>query len=497
MPKWMRKFFYSTDLRTHLLGALIVGLAVRLLSAYFVYGPQALDDYKHGVWPAYQMFAGLPLEIPAYRSHLLLWVLAGFTHVGAWFGVESAVAQVRSMYVGLALVSLLGIYGTYLYAQTVRSRLFGGLALYWMALFPLIPFVSTRAFGEAVAMSLVLLAFGILENTRQRCPQKIWLWGLGFLVLGLASLFRFHVGLLYFSYMGVLAWQKQWRGLSAAVFTGLMVTAGQAVVDVFSGKGPLGTLVTYLRENEGGGAKYGVSPWYNPWLFVLVVTLVPFSFVIFRNWKGLWQKAYPILVPFLVFVLAHSLAAHKEERFLYPILGLEFLAVCYLWSSAALKPWARKIYTPAVLAVGCIGLLIVAFVNTQEGEIEPPAFAESHYGRVTYLDYESLFGASRFQFYFLRPPSVLEKVKDSDFNAHRVDEALQDQPDHRAVVLLTSNPEARHQLRALENVFTLEGHCLELRTAGSLVDRMLYALNPKHNQRRRPTWYLVCERTSV
>lgn len=497
MPRWLRRFFLSRDLKSHLKIALFGGLVVRLLSAYFVYGPQALDDYKHGVWPAYQFFAGLPLDIPQYRSHLLVWLLGGFVHIASWFGAESALSQVRAMYFGLGLVSLSSVFGAYLFVTSFRSRLFSALTLYWLALFPLMPFVGTRAFGEAVALSLVVLAFGILERARTRyADSNVW-WFAGFAVLGLASLFRFHVGLLYLGYMGFLLWRGSTRGLLQAVFAGLLTLGGQSLVDLLSGKDPMGTLLVYLRENEGGATKYGVSPWYNPLLFVLSVSLAPFSITIARNWRGLWRRCAGLIVPFAVFLVAHSLVPHKEERFLYPILGIEFILVCYLWASAGLNKWARRVYTPAVFGFGGLALFIVCFVNTQEGEIEPPAYVESRYGKVTYLDYESLFGASRFQFYFLRPPSVLEKVDAADFNAHRVDEALNAHPDHRAVVLLTSNPQARDQLRAMEGVSTMEGRCLQLRTAGSVVDRALYTMNPKHNQRRRPTWYLVCERNGV
>lgn len=496
MPKWMCHFLYSKDLKSHLKTALFLAFVTRALSAFFVYGPQALDDYKHGVWPAYQHFAGLPLDLPAYRSHLLIWLLSGFVEVGSWLGVTSALGQVRSMYMGLGILSLSGVIGAYYFAKTVRSRIFGALSLYWLALFPLMPFVSTRAFGEAVALNLVVLAFGLLEFARKRSSDSKASWFFGFLGLGLATLFRFHVGVLYLSYMMILLVLRQWRGLLWACFAGLATCLAQALIDVLSGKSPFGTLIVYLAENEGGAAKYGVSPWYNPWLFVLSLSLIPFSFAIARNWRGLWRECFALLIPFLIFVLIHSIVAHKEERFLYPIVGIEFLMVSYLWASAALQKWARKLYSPVVLFVGLMGLPVVCLVNTQEGEIEPPAYVEKKFGKVTYLDHESLFGASRFQFYFLRPPSVLEKVEASEFNAHRVDEALKNHPEHRAVVMLTSHPEDEDQLRALEGASTMDSKCLELRTAGSIVDRALYSMNPKHNQRRRPTWYLICERSS-
>src|SRR4051812_9953700 len=108
----MRQFLRSKYLGWHLRLALGLGLLARWTCAFFVYGPQALDDYKHGVWPAYQFFAGLPLDLPGYRSHLLIWILAAFVKIASVFGAASALAQVRAMYFGLGAVSLLGIYGT-------------------------------------------------------------------------------------------------------------------------------------------------------------------------------------------------------------------------------------------------------------------------------------------------------------------------------------------------------------------------------------------------
>jgi hypothetical protein len=494
MPRRLRRFLRNRSLGWHLAAALTLGLVARALCSWFVYGPQALDDYKHGVYPAYQFFAGLPVDLPDYRSHLLVWLLAGFVRVGSWFGAESALAQVRAMYFGLSLVSLLGIYGSYLFARSFRSRLFGASAIYLAALFPVMPFIGTRAFGEAVAMSLVLLAFGILEPLRRARSGSIMAWGLGFALLGAATLFRFHAGLLFVSYGVIVLVQRLPGAVTGALAGGIFTLAAQYAVDFLSGKPAFGTLLSYLRENEGGAAQYGVSPWYNTWLFILALTLPPFSFVLAPHLRALWRRHWPWLVPLLVYVGAHSLVPHKEERFLYPVVGLEMWAVAWLWSAGALDRYARKVFAPALFVIGAIGLLAVCLVNTQEGEIEPPAYAESRYHSVMYLDHGSLLGISRIRFYFLRPPSDIESVSKEDLNARRIDEALEAHSDINAVVLLTSAPDALNELHALEGIQTMESRCQTLRSAGSLIDRMIYALNPKHNERRRPTWYLVCAR---
>lgn len=494
MPRWLRHYLARKTLLQHFWTALGVGALLRGLCAYFVYGPQALDDYKHGVWPAYQLFAGQVMDLPDYRSRLLVWMLAGFIHIASWFGCSTAISQVRVMYFGLAAVSLLGLLGTYLLVKSFRSRLFGALALYLSAAFPLMPFISTRAFGEAVAMSFVMLGFGILENARRTQVQARTTWTLGFAFLGVATLFRFHVGLLFVSYLGILIYLRLWRGVGGAMMGGFLTLLAQILIDYFSDKPFMGTLLSYLAENEGGASQYGVSPWYNTWVFVLALSLAPFSFVFVRKIKALWCEHWPWLLPFLIYIFAHSLVPHKEERFLYPIVGLELWAMAWLWSSAALMKAARTVYAPALLGLSIPLLFVVCFVNTQEGEIEPPAYAESHYKDVIYLDHESLFGMSRIQFYFLREPSILEKVDKESFSANKIDESLAAHPQHKAVVLLTSIPEVRDQLHALEGMRTMESQCLQMRTSGSLIDRLLYSLNPRHNQRRRPTWYLVCER---
>jgi hypothetical protein len=89
---------------------------------------------------------------------------------------------------------------------------------------------------------------------------------------------------------------------------------------------------------------------------------------------------------------------------------------------------------------------------------------------------------------------VLEKVGREGLSATRIDEILEQPQKHKAVVLLTSTLSSRDALRALEGLRTANSQCLQMHTSGSLVDRLVYALIPKPNPRRRPTWYLVCER---
>jgi hypothetical protein len=494
MPKILRRFFRSHSLCWHLGWVLFLGLFARALSAHFVYGPQALDDYKHGVWPAYQFFAGQEISLPEYRSHFLIWILAGFLKIASFVGVSSALTQVRSMYLGLGVLSLLGIVGTYLYVRNFRSKIFGALALYLMALQGLMPFLSTRAFGEALALPFVLLGLGMIED--QRLSKKGgWPVAFGVLSLGVACCLRFHVGLIVLSYGAVLIYLREWKIIGWGILGGVATLAMQVGIDEFSGKAPFETLKIYLAENGGGGAQYGVSPWYNTWAFALGLTLFPFSLLLWRSARGVWRRHWPIIIPSLVFILVHSLVPHKEERFLYPVVGLIWIVLAAFWSASSFSKWPRKVYSPLFLTLNVVLLLCACLVNSQEGEIEPAAYAEHKYGRVLYLDNESLFGQSKFLPYFLRPPSRMEPIGPNDMQMSKIDQSLQAHPDIQAVMMMTSAVDAVDFLRSMVQIKTIESQCGELRQAGSLMDRVLYNLNPKHNQRRRPTWYVVCART--
>lgn len=492
MSSLIKAFLRRHSLEWHLCLALMLGLFARLLSAYFVYGPQALDDYKHGVWPAYQYFANLPLDLPEYRSHLLTWVLAGFVEVGSRLGVSSALGQVRVMYAGLSILSLIGIWGCYIYVSTFRSRTFGGLALYLMALYPLMPFVSTRAFGESVALSFVVAGMSLMERARNK--EDAFTMACGFFVLGIAVLFRFQVGLMSLSYIAYLIFKRQWRLVMAAGVAGIALVLLQAVIDLASHKEAFQTLRAYLEENSGGAAKYGSSPWYSTWALVLGLTLFPVSLVFYPYTKILLRRHFPVFLVTFVFVAVHSWIPHKEERFMYPVVGLILIELAAVWALARNNSWVKKIYQPIFLFVGAVGLAVACFINTQAGEIEVGAVAQEKFGTVGYLDYNSLFGESLTQFYFLRPQSLLVKVTESELSLTRAASILSENKTLNGVAILTSEPQAFARIQSLNASSSGEVSCGETRVASSMVDRLLYSLNPRHNQRRRPTVYILCER---
>jgi hypothetical protein len=265
----------------------------------------ALDDYRHGIWPAYQNWMEIAPNIPAYRSHLILWMLGSFYSVAEWFGITGPVGQVRVAYMGLGLFSLLGILGTYFYVQKTKKYKFGLMALYLSAAYFLMPYASTRAFGETIAISLVMLGFGLHKRGRDD-NKPAWIL-LSFVVLGIATLFRFQVGLIYVALGAYYLFMRHWLFIALATIAGLFTLSLQAGIDIISGKQAFETLLAYFKVNEGGAVSYGVSPWYNTWLTALGFTLFPFSLVFFGYFKLLFKKfksKYYVLPFFFLFTVS-------------------------------------------------------------------------------------------------------------------------------------------------------------------------------------------------
>ena len=179
---------------------------------------------------------------------------------------------------------------------------------------------------------------------------------------------------------------------------------------------------------------------------------------------------------------------------MYPIFGLVLIALAYVWALNRSDWKTQSIFRPAIWVVSLLVLPITCFVNSQAGEIEPAAIGERAFGKVAYIDHQSLFSISLIQFYFLRPPSEIFSVVKEDLTLSRADAVLEKRPEFKGAVLLTSEVSAFDQIRSLSGQSSERAVCREAREATSLVDRLLYRLNPKHNQRRRPTLYILCER---
>lgn len=473
------------------------------MTAYFVYGAQSVDDYSHGLLPTLEYFEGKALDLPLWRSPLLVWTLIPFAKLAQLLGLGTQFGQIRFILFGLGLFSCLGIWAYYHWAQRKAAEpenqgassrgvspktasVFGddgqtwllALPMYLLSLHFLMPFASTRAFGESISITLVLVGFLWIE--RNRVFQ-------GALLLGIACLYRFQVGLLAFGFAAYFASKKKWRELGLVIAAGATTALLEGLVDLSFGRWPLETLYNYFYVNKDGAVEHSIQPWYNTWATLLPIWFLPFSLPILRQLKKLSAFERTWLGIILFFVFMHSLIPHKEERFLYPILPLMLLIFGRLWAREWGSRFEKYFFRPFFGLVLALGLAVASTSNSQAGEYEPLLLAERAGRPVLIWDYDSVLRISFFRHRLVKPP-----VDYQEFDRWPTAPELVAFKD-RVLFFVTSKDENLELWKQQSSDILSAGwQCLEKIRIQSPADRVIYRLNPKYNTRRKPTWLIEC-----
>lgn len=465
----------------------LVGFAARMVTSYVVYGPQSMDDYGHAVLPGIEMTEGKTLEIPVWRSPLLVWTLGDITAVGKLLGLTEIFSLIRFQLIILGLFSLwLPFYYFWIHRQNLMDDLryhvmsFGLLSLHFVVIF-----ASTRAFGESIAMTLSFVALLMMIRS---IPRRNY-FGLffGALLLGIACLYRFQIGVFGVGFLAYLIWKKEWKAIGVLIVSGLVAAGLQGLIDHHVGRWPLQTLYEYLYVNKDGAVEHSIQPWYNTWITALVLMFVPFSLPLARHWKKLNEEERLLAALCAFFIFMHSLIPHKEERFLYPVVPFLLLLTARLWNLAWNERSEKWIFRPYAVTVLLIGFCLVPLSNSQSGEYEPMRFAESLRKPTVLMEYESLLQKSAFYRKIIMPPVEYRSADNWPPQQHIAEDLRS-----KDFVFVTSNEELLTGMERMIQNFDGTVGCSHIRKIQSPIDAIIFKLNPQMNVRRRASWMAHC-----
>jgi hypothetical protein len=455
-----------------------MGLLVRVITAYFAFGPMAVDDWAHGLMPAHRLFEGQDPLVPYYRSYLLVWVLSGFFHLGSWLGIqENRIHQIQWVTSCLGVLSLLGVLGTYVYVKDNSHKVFSALAIYLSSLYFAMPFLGTRAFGESIAATCLILGLALCETLGRK---NLFALGSGLLLMGLATLFRYQVGLVFVTYGVILCFRKEIKPLMIYGFSGIGILLMEITVDLMSGRGPLQTLQSYFLVNQGGAVSMGVQPWYTHILLLSVLTLFPVSLLFWDQVKSLFKNHTVLCLSFIVFVSIHSIIPHKEERFMFPIIPFLLIALAFVWSQKKDSLWVNRCYFPLMLILNTVGLLFIMSLNPLDNLIKPLRHLQSE------TDFASVIDLSDISNTFLKDFVIW---KDIHFISR---ESINTELLAHTLLILASQSEPTDVIRTFRLTNIQNETCSQKYDAGSWLDALLYKLNPRIHHRRQPTNYIIC-----
>ncbi len=292
------------------------------------------------------------------------------------FAWATALRLLSAVYGWVALAGLALCCGRWLPDLSARR-----VAIRMLAVFCLLPFVLVRTSSESLAASSFCLGVALQELAADDDRRTGWAAVVAGLLFGLAFEFRFAVGVMV---AGWLAWAalvgRRSAGELARTVSGILAVIGAAALVDRWGYGawclpPWNYVVENLRAGQAAD-RFGSLPVWGYAVLVLRPPFAPAAFLAAAASAVSWLRHPRHVLTWCAvpMVLVHSLIAHKELRFLFPLLPLAAVAfglaiapgedrlepLARLCRGTAARGLRRGLFAANLVALGLLCLLPVA-----------------------------------------------------------------------------------------------------------------------------------------
>jgi len=368
----------DTRLRILLSAALIIQV-ILCFSAIGIYHP---DQYFQIVeFSSYQLNrASAVHDVWEFAAHLRptiqVYLFSAYYEVCSGLGIHDPYFQLELLRIIFGLLLFVFFNGITLYYFRNERR----TILYWV-LFILnfswiLPYTRTLFSSEMLSSLLFFGALFLYERRREPGgPSPLLALLTGFL-FALAFYARFQTG---FAIVGFLVWlslpgrgKRRWGWLGI----GFLAGAGlNTFLDSLFYHQVVFTPYLYFKVNiiEGKAASMGTSSFllYIGVLIAVVLTPPLSIFLLGAGFRAALRRFdRPLVASVLFFIIGHCLVAHKEERFLFPVLNV--LPIFVGWGLPGLADWYRRrrkgfrrlLKGMAFFSIGLNGLLLVVLLFT-------------------------------------------------------------------------------------------------------------------------------------
>lgn len=329
MRDWLARRLDSPESRERAEKTLLFwGAILVVVTGAWNVGIIAMDDYYSltaFALPAQSHSVAQIVADSEIRSPLPRLFLFGLARAALALGAESPLAQLRIL---LAVIGLLGFLVSafslrLLFPDRSRERV---VWAFLIGFYFLCPLLLSRAMLESLAAPWVAASAAAagLFLARPRVGPAL----LAALFLGVAFAFRFQAGVCGLALLGVVLFARRPLPALACALAGVCAFVGVGLLDGALRGRFHESLLAYFQYNAAHSSSYGRTPFYAYFLLFVALTIPP---ALVGRYRGLrWRQAFAALLPgaayFVVFVGAHSLIPHKEERFMAPVLPI-FLAL--------------------------------------------------------------------------------------------------------------------------------------------------------------------------
>jgi hypothetical protein len=265
-----------------------------------------------------------------------------------------------------------------------------GWAVATVALNPLVVFFAGRAMSESFSAAFVV--WGLERLDAPESNRRSWPALAAGLLLGLAQVTRYGSAAFIVPVLIVLLVTRRFRAFGGVVVGGMVVAFLLGLLDKLTWGSVLPTarwggwwhsLQEYVDFNLLSGrsaAQFGASPWY----FYGPHLLAPVGLVGMVLW--FWDRASRALgwlVIAAAYLVSVSITAHKEERFLYPLLvvvsvagapAFVHLALAAAGRVANASSWMRGGWAKGLVVVTVVAACAPSFIRTRFMPERPELF---------------------------------------------------------------------------------------------------------------------------
>ena len=302
---------------------LIFSAFFHILAAIFSEGFHRPDEYL-GVFQWMQLKLGdlpsshLSWELKAQiRPWLHPYLFATIVNFCKTIGLNNPFHQATFLRILCSLLGMISIYQlSQLILKSPKPDLYKKIALLSLASIWFLPFVHARTTAESLGMSFFIFAYFLFEE------RKTFTSGL---MLGLSFIFRFQM---IFMIAPFVLWHILFTHLKISqhvkVFMGgLLVLGLSTLVDSVGYGNWTFTPYNYFYQNIilGISSSFGVDPWWKYFDFIFFKAIPPISilfiFCTFYHWVTRPFSLFSFCT--IPFFIVHSLIAHKELRFIFPL----------------------------------------------------------------------------------------------------------------------------------------------------------------------------------
>lgn len=309
---------------------LLGGLILQIVTGITAIGTSSADQHFQIIeFSMHQLGkpsgAGYTWEMQHFvRQTLQVYIFSGYHLLCNGIGITDPYAQLTILRVllGMGMFVVFNLLAIYYFRNQSRQLLFYVLLL--MNFSWSLPYMRTLFSSEMVSSVFFFGTLLLYDAKKDKYKGLLFSVLIG-LLFCMAFYFRFQT---MFAIAGFGIWllffEKRYRDIAPIVIGFLIGVAINSWLDYGFYKEWVFTPYAYFHVNinEGRAAQFGTSSFMRYiWLILFVMPAPLFSLILFvYSIKAFFTRySNPVFLSVVIFVIAHCLVGHKEERFLFPV----------------------------------------------------------------------------------------------------------------------------------------------------------------------------------